>query len=152
MKTYSCRLRASASNSGGVVRLTPLLVIGVLLAYSASAVAQDKVQPPVVTISAATGKTTAVVNWTPIGDACGGASLADNDVRYSLSPINECNFTSASSASILSDGCAEASGLSCNTLYYFAWKGKDSAGNWSDIATTSATTKSCSSTKEILCP
>jgi hypothetical protein len=131
------------------------LTIGALLACSSAALAQDVVQPPTVTLSVATGKTTAVVSWTVLGDACGGASLAENDVRYSLSPINECNFTSATQLASIQDGCADTGGagvLSCNTTYYFAWKGKDSAGNWSDIATASATTKSCSSSKEVLCP
>lgn len=132
-----------------------LLVLSALVACASVARAQDVVQPPTVTLSVSTGKTTAVVNWTPAGDACGGASLAVNDVRYSTSPITDCNFTSASQFTNITDGCADFNGatgvLSCNTTYYFAWKGRDSAGNWSDIGTASMATKSCASHPEVLC-
>jgi hypothetical protein len=130
-----------------------------MMLVAAAALAQDKVQPPTISgITVDTGKTTAAIAWTAVGDACTNATLAEYDVRYSTSAITECNFTSASSFASVSGptfpggtDCADVSGLSCNTLYYVAWKVKDSAGNWSDIFTTTMTTKGCNTNQEVVC-
>src|SRR5690348_12253257 len=56
----------------------------------------DEVAPnPVTTLFVAVGQTTAALSWTAPGDQCGNATLASYDVRYSTSPITECNFESA---------------------------------------------------------
>ena len=129
-----------------------------LMLVAGAALAQDKVQPPGVTLTIDTGKTTAVVSWTAPGDACTNAQLAEYDVRYSSSAITECNFTSAAAFAGWSGptfpggtDCADVSGLTCNTTYYVAWKVKDSAGNWSDIVTTTMTTKGCNTNQEVVC-
>src|SRR6185295_4327965 len=124
-----------------------LMIAVLLLAFASVAMAQDEVQPPPIgTLTINTGKTTAVVSWTSIGDACTGNTLAQYDVRWSSSAITECNFTSATQFQSIpspspsgNTDCADFNGatgvLNCNTTYYFAVKVKDSAGNWSDITT-----------------
>jgi len=118
------------------------------------------VQPPAISSLSTTntGKTTAVIAWTAPGDACTNATLAEYDVRYSTSAITECNFSSASTFSTIpspsspgNTDCADVSGLSCNTLYYIGWKCRDSAGNWSDIFTTTLTTNGCATSPEVFC-
>ncbi len=140
---------------------TSLCLSLALIALASAAFAQDEVQPPTATISVTTGKTTAVVTWTAVGDACTNATLAQYDVRYSTSSITECNFTSATQLPSIptpgSPGTAECAGflaagtLSCNTTYYFGWKVRDAAGNWSDLVTTSKATSSCNQSAEVLC-
>ncbi|NOT34245.1 MAG: hypothetical protein HOP12_08770 [Candidatus Eisenbacteria bacterium] len=115
-----------------------VLVIAALTLCAGAAFAQDKVQPPTVTITIGTGKTTAVVSWTAPGDACTNATVAEYDVRWSSSAITECNFTSAtqfanipSPSSPGSDECEDLGG-----------------------ATGSRATRSCGTpgSPEVLCP
>ncbi len=136
-----------------------LLLTLALLAWSAPALAQDHVAPNAVTnLTANTGKTTAVLNWTAPGDQCTNATCAEYELRYSTSTFTECNFangtliTTGTPQSPGSQECYQASGLTCNTTYYFAVRVKDSAGNWSVLSNVvSKATRTCNSS-EVLCP
>jgi subtilisin family serine protease len=81
------------------------------------------------------------LTWTATGDDGTAGRAAYYDVRYSTSPITAANWSSASRASGepapraagSADGSA-VSGLEPGTLYYFAMKVKDNAGNESGLS------------------
>jgi hypothetical protein len=85
---------------------------------------------------------TIVLTWTAPGDnGNGGGAASAYDLRYSTSPITDLNFGSAtvapSPALPAPPGTAQSyvlTGLTPNTLYYFAIKTQDDAGNWSPIS------------------
>ena len=129
-----------------------------LLLFASSAFAQDKVQPPTTPLGAGRGLTTLAITWNAPGDACTNAQVAEYDLRWSTTgAITECTFTDASALSVPSAAspgtqhCVAVSGLTCATTYYFAFKSKDSAGNWSDISTLAVATKACNTTPEVDC-
>lgn len=91
---------------------------------------------------------TAVVRWTAVGnDGYEGTALR-NDLRYSLTPIlTEQDFAAATTVHDLSSpqaaGATElltVQGLDPATTYYFGLRVGDRGGNWSPIATATATT------------
>jgi len=128
------------------------------LALAGTALAQDIVPPPAVTIAVATGNSTAVVSFTSPGDQCTNATCGAYDLRYSTSVITECNFTGANSISTTSPQspgnpeCFELSALDCNTTYYWALKTQDTSGNWSVISNVvTKATKLCNQHQEVAC-
>ncbi len=81
------------------------------------------------------------LQWTAPGDDGGIGTSTSYDLRYSTAPINASNFDSATPVAGLpapsSAGTTESftvSGLSANTIYYFAIKAEDEAGNVSAIS------------------
>ena len=116
----------------------------------------DTTPPSAVTPSIIVGKTTAVVNWTNSGDDGDTGCAVNYEVRRSGSPITNGNFSSATligsgtPGCAGSDGCADTSGLHRCTLYYFAVRLQDDAGNWSDVVSVSGVTN-CSGA-EVACP
>jgi len=90
-----------------------------------------------------TGTTTSILmGWTaPADDAGSGCFCKKYDLRYSTSTITSGNFASASVATNTMaagrPGSADqfnVTGLTSGTLYYFALKTQDFAGNWSAIS------------------
>lgn len=89
------------------------------------------------------------LNWTATGDDGSAGRAGFYDVRYSSTPITSANWENASRATSepapRSAGSAETftvDGLEPGTLYYFAAKVKDNAGNespLSNVAQTSST-------------
>lgn len=81
-----------------------------------------------------------VLNWTAPQDSSFGG-IASYDIRYSTTPITDGNFSSCQMRLLggQSDTAGtpksyELEGLSFNTLYYFAIKGKDMWGNTAAIS------------------
>ncbi len=126
----------SADASGNVSALSNVI--------SAATQAPDTTPPAAVTTLAVTGQTYSSVSlrWTaPADDNGAGGAVASYDVRYSLSPITDANWASASQASgeptPASPGQLESftvTGLSASTTYYFALKSADSSGNTSALS------------------
>lgn len=106
--------------------------------------AQDVCAPSKVTnLTISTGRTTAVGEWTNVGDDCSTGNATTVEVRASTSPITEANYFSATivySATPGGPGSGACFGLSaggafqCNTTYYWALKTIDDAGNYSPIS------------------
>ncbi|MDD5687550.1 MAG: fibronectin type III domain-containing protein [Elusimicrobia bacterium] len=94
-----------------------------------------------------TSKTITLV-WRSVGDNGNTGTAITYDIRYSLSPISDANWDSATQVTGESNpkpaGCAESFivfGLSPSTQYYFAIKASDKLSNWSPISKSpSATT------------
>lgn len=107
-----------------------------------------KVDPPSDVTNLAAGNATPkrlILTWTAPGDIAGTGAAASYDIRYSTATITESNFASATKLANpptpaqagLSEN-ATVSGLSVNTIYYFAIKTTNYAGvtsNISNIAT-----------------
>jgi phosphodiesterase/alkaline phosphatase D-like protein len=81
------------------------------------------------------------LTWTATGDDSLSGTAAQYDLRYSTSTITAANFASATRATGLptpgAPGAAESftvTGLQPSTLYWFALKAGDDAGNWSLIS------------------
>jgi len=79
--------------------------------------------------------------WTAPGDDANSGRASAYDIRYSLQPISETNWSEAVKVSNTSlpqtAGSKESflvTGLSPDTKYYFAIKSVDEAGNWSSIS------------------
>ncbi len=79
--------------------------------------------------------------WTAPADRNNGNTCAEYDVRYSKQPITETNFYNASRFTTSMTPAAPGeienltiTGLDEETIYYFAIKTKDIAGNWSNIS------------------
>jgi len=91
---------------------------------------------------AATSSSNAVtLQWTAPGDDANVGTADSYSVRYSTSPLSEVNWPTASVASNPPDPLVAGSsqsmtvtGLTPNTLYYFAVKTTDEAGNQSSIS------------------
>ncbi|HOD65683.1 MAG TPA: FlgD immunoglobulin-like domain containing protein [candidate division Zixibacteria bacterium] len=93
-----------------------------------------------VTASAA-GVNSITLTWTAPGDDGVSGRAAQYDVRYSLSPITNATWASASQATgepaPAAAGSAEiftVTGLNSGTTYYFAVKTADEALNWSALS------------------
>lgn len=85
--------------------------------------------------------TTVTLSWTAPGDNDDIGTASEYDIRYSLSLINESNWSSAIQTSgepnPQTAGSAETfivENLEPNTTYYFALKSADEIPNWSDIS------------------
>jgi len=81
-------------------------------------------------------ETTITLSWTAPGDDGNTGTATTYDMRYSLSPITSSNWNQATQVSgepsPKQAGSAESfvvSGLSSNTLYYFAVKTADEVPN-----------------------
>jgi chitodextrinase len=127
-----------------------LAVIAILnILATISLMAADEKTPQSQGLSAAPAAPTAItLNWTAPGDDSLSGTAAQYDVRYSTSLITSANFAAASQATgetaPKAPGQSETftvTGLTPGTLYYFAIKTADEAGNWSAISNVvSATT------------
>lgn len=92
--------------------------------------------------------TSIVLSWTAPGGSGMEGSASSYDLRYSLAPINDGNFSTATPYNLPGRpkpaGSTEEviiSGLAHSTTYYFAVKARDFSGNTSEISNiTSATT------------
>ncbi|HEQ98413.1 MAG TPA: hypothetical protein ENO22_03620 [candidate division Zixibacteria bacterium] len=89
----------------------------------------------------AQGLTSITLTWTAPGDDGNVGQAAQYDVRYSVSPITEQTWNSATQAdgepAPAPAGDPESftvDGLEANTTYYFAIKTADEAGNWSGLS------------------
>jgi len=81
------------------------------------------------------------LSWTAPGDDGSTGSATQYDLRYSTTPITESNFfqvqrvtTTPPPAPAGTKQSVSISGLTINTLYYFAIKSVDERGNWSAIS------------------
>jgi hypothetical protein len=90
---------------------------------------------------------TAVLRWHATGDDSIIGRATAYDLRYSTSPITSSNFGSAMGVPNLPvpslAGITEyftVSGLTNGTLYYFAIKARDEAGNWSSMSNVTSKT------------
>ena len=111
---------------------------------------------PVGDLTAAGGRTTAVIAWTEPGQPVGTAS--EYEIRYKAdSPLNETNFTTGA----LADGppvpgdqgtphCMELSGLVQCRPYYFAMRTKHN-GAWSRVGNVATATTKCSGSVIAMC-
>jgi len=100
--------------------------------------------PPGLVTNLATGNATATsltLTWTAPGDDGSSGTAAQYDIRYSTSPIDAGNWSSATQAtgepSPQAAGNNESfvvSALSPNTTYYFALMTADEVPNWSGIS------------------
>jgi len=96
--------------------------------------------PLAIVVSGATD-TTATLSWTAVGDDSLTGTATTYDVRYSTSPINANNWSSASQVSNEPTpslaGTLQSytvTGLSREQTYYFAAKATDDAGNTSALS------------------
>ena len=85
--------------------------------------------------------TSITLNWTAPGDDGDVGQATTYDIRYSLEPITEANWNDCTQASNppapQPAGSVESftiGGLDPSTLYYFAIKTGDEAGNWSGLS------------------
>ena len=107
-------------------------------------VSNDITPPPSInTLNGASPNFDAVnLTWQAISDdGVAPLPLAGYDIRYSLSPINDSNWDSATSLNILNtpliggnQQTLTVDNLNTETLYYFAIKGIDQAGNTSELS------------------
>lgn len=120
----------------------------------------DSSPPAAVTdLTAAMGRTTALLSWTESGDDGTAGTASGLDLRYSIDPISsEAGFASAAQVypapPTLGPGavhCQLLSGLETCTSYYFAIKTVDDAGNWSPIGNVRQGTTHCSGQTEMTC-
>src|SRR4030095_16619679 len=83
---------------------------------------------PVTDLSITAGKTSAAITWTSPGDDSLCGTPQEFDLRWSTSPINTSNFSSATRLTTSSPGpagtvhCVDLTGLSSCTWYYAAIK------------------------------
>lgn len=84
---------------------------------------------------------TVILTWTATGDNGNEGRASEYDLRYSSSPITAENFYQATRVEDMlppqAPGTKEVrhvSGLTPGTVYYFALKVGDEAGNWSPMA------------------
>jgi len=100
--------------------------------------------PPAAVVNLGAGSPTSgsiTLTWTAPGDDGSTGTAFQYDIRYSKSPINEANWTSAIQASgeptplpARSAQSFVVTGLNRNTTYYFALKTADEVHNWSGIS------------------
>ncbi len=105
--------------------------------------APDIVRPGPVASLGVTGltDTTATLTWVAVGDDSLTGTATKYDIRYSTSPINATNWSSATQASgepaPAAPGTSQSftvTGLSRQVTYYFALKVEDDAGNQSALS------------------
>jgi phosphodiesterase/alkaline phosphatase D-like protein len=116
----------------------------------ATLAAPDQTRPAPVTTLAVTNLTETTLNlrWTAVGDDSLTGTATSYDVRYSTSPINNTNWSSATQLSGEPTPTAAGTtqnlavtGLTRQTTYYFAMKVSDEGGNQSALSNVpSATT------------
>jgi chitodextrinase len=103
----------------------------------------DPIPPAPIDNLVAGGPTSFTVGllWTAVGDDSLEGTAARYDIRYSTSPITDASFSKASRAKGVrlpepsgKPDYFTVSNLNPNTLYYFAVKTADRAGNWSTIS------------------
>jgi hypothetical protein len=118
----------------------------------------DRMPPAAVTdLHPFFGHTTAVVTWTSPGDNGNVGNATAFDLRYSITSIDEGNFSSATPIFTSPPGppgspnCAELSGLSPCGAYWFAVKTVDDAGNWSFLSNVPFGQTSCHGSLEYAC-
>jgi len=114
------------------------------ISNTVSATTQDNIAPLAVydlTVASNAGSRTALLQWTATGDNDTSGVASSYDVRYSNSPITESSFSVASLAigepAPQANGSAEeysVSGLNAGTVYYYALKVIDEAGNASSLS------------------
>jgi len=105
--------------------------------YCGGETSEDKLAPArVVNLSTSNVTSQSIrLSWESTGDDGNEGTASNYDLRYSLNPINESNFSDATAISINapqtagSDETKTVSGLNCNTTYYFAIRVIDEAGN-----------------------
>jgi len=109
--------------------ITFVLIVAAILLVHDSAPAQD-ITPTSVTL-----------RWTAPGDNGTEGQASQYDIRYSTSPINSSNFSSAIQASgepvpqpAGSDESFTVTGLQPATTYFFAIKAADEIPNWSALS------------------
>ena len=119
---------------------------------NSSIIASDDVTAPSVVdslVASNSTKSTIDLTWTAPGDDSGIGTASSYDLRYSTSTINDGNWTSATvvtgmpapSVAGTTTETKTVTGLSSNTLYYFAIKSSDEVPNQSGISNiTSGTT------------
>lgn len=91
--------------------------------------------------AAAAAQNSVTLSWTAPGDDGTNGTATAYSVRYSTSTITQANWSSAFEAGGVptpgASGTSEAfevTGLSSGTLYYFAIRSVDEAGNWSGLS------------------
>ncbi len=103
----------------------------------------------IVTVPAApaSAAVSTTLTWTAPGDDGMAGRAQAYSLRYSTAPIVEANFNNATAVSGLpapaTSGSNESftiSGLAASTIYYFAIKTRDEAGNWSQLSNVATTT------------
>ncbi len=128
MRTASKILCTTAPEFGKIMSFVPMLFIA-LAVIAESLPAQEATQ------------TSITLTWTAPGDDGNIGTATAYDIRYSLSTINASNWNDATQVtgepSPQTAGSAESftvTGLTPGTLYYFAVKAVDEAGNWSSLS------------------
>jgi len=136
--TYYVRLQVTTPSGG-----TDYAILKILVA--------DRMPPAAITnLQPFFGHTTAVLTWNSPGDNGNVGNATAFDLRYSSSPIDEGSFGSATPIPTGSPGspgtlnCAELSGLSPCSGYWFAIKTVDDAGNWSNLSNVPSGQEHCS--------
>jgi hypothetical protein len=157
-QTFSWNAPAAASDSVYLVRFNVTTFSGGTDFAFARITVADRLPPAAVTdLSVRFGHTTAAALWTAPGDNGNIGNATAFDLRYSVAPIDEGNFSQAIQIPTGPPGppgtpeCADVSGLSPCNAYWFAVKTVDDAGNWSDISNVPSGQATCSGSLEIAC-
>ncbi len=118
----------------------------------------DEAPPAAVTnLTAILSKYNGILNWTAPGDDGSIGRATQYDIRRSLNPITESNFSSATPIAAPTPGvagtleCADVTGLTSCTWYYFALKSRDEKGNWSALGNVLYRKTQCKLELEISC-
>jgi hypothetical protein len=123
----------------GTCYLLGVMAVAVYLIFAAIGLAVQPAMPSSIITLATSNSVT--LTWTAPGDD-NNIGLADHyDIRYSTAPITADNFSSAIAvpnppqpSTVGSTETFEVTGLSPDTLYYFALKTADEVPNWSAIS------------------
>jgi hypothetical protein len=120
--------------------LTSIVLLASSCSKDSSVAPADTVPPAHVRNLIATKPTfdTVTLTWTAPGDDGTTGTAAEYDIRYSKEPLTDAVWPSASKVADAprprpassADTCI-ATGLEASTVYYFALKTADEAGNWS---------------------
>jgi hypothetical protein len=139
-----------------MLRTSLLLIVSLLVPAIAAAQADQTPPDPVTDVTAESGKTTIALIWINTGDDGSVGTAEEYQVRISTSPI-----TNRHSGSLLasdapgpsgSQGCANATGLACNTTFYLAVFLRDDHNNWSSLGTVvQIATQGCNTILEKQC-
>lgn len=132
---------------------------GVFNACYAQQVTFDATQPAGLTTLTVplTARTSAKLNWVVPSSHPQYGLPANFDVRYSLNPITEANFSSASPALVVAAQppgtvqCQEVDFLGSCKTYYFAVRTRYQCGVWSLISNTPTGTTRCSGNTFVIC-
>ncbi|RKX29852.1 MAG: hypothetical protein DRP46_06595, partial [Candidatus Zixiibacteriota bacterium] len=125
------------TKSSGLLR--PIFAAFVFAAYLALAGPVSAAQGPLMASEATSNSVT--LNWTAPGDDGNNGTASQYDIRYSLNPITEANWGSATVVSGVpvpqpagSQESFDVTGLEPSTTYYFAIKAADEVLNWSSLS------------------